>query len=767
MADNKKLVKLKILSALIKLALVCLVILVAVVIYFDAQIKDKFAGQKWQLPAQVFGVSHTYKDRDALSLNDLVEHLRLLDYRQSDQVRQPGDFKSSTDSVEFIRRGYSLYEKSYPARALRIRFRKNRIIEIHEQNGQTNLPQFTLEPYLLDRLQANSYEDRVLVRLEDVPNTLLQTLLIVEDRKFFEHHGVSPLAIARAMWINLQAGRTVQGGSTLTQQLVKNMFLTNQRSLVRKLKEAIMALILEFRYSKEEILQAYLNEVYLGQNNRRSVNGLGLASQFYFAKPLNELAAHEIAVLVGIIKGPSYYDPRRNPKNALARRDLVLRLMTENAILTPQEYRYSIAQPLSVIPLSELKKRRFPAYLDQVKSELAKLKHLNGELTSGLKIYTHFDPLAQNRAQDSLSVQLSQLEASRKLAKLQGAVVVTDSKSGGLKAIVGDRNADYAGFNRALKAQRNIGSLVKPFVFLTALKDAQNYTLATPLQDQPITLKNQQGKVWAPENFDKKFSGQVALLEALVNSVNIPTVNLGMQVGVDKVIATLKSFSLRQEISEYPSLLLGSLTLSPYQVAQMYQVLANNGVKQTQHTIYAVYSSDNYPLWKVSKEGSKVITDGVSYLTNYALNQVTKRGTAKSLRRALPNVQFAGKTGTSNDGRDTWFAGYDENESVVVWVGNDDNQSLPLTGASGALKVFKAYQLSRTPESLTMAVPESVEMRYFIKSSGVHSLPGCPDLVLLPAIVEGLTEPKQCESSKEWNTQPQKSWLERLLGWGD
>ncbi|WP_017444459.1 penicillin-binding protein 1B [Gayadomonas joobiniege] len=766
MSDHTDSFKRRLFSFFIKLTIVALILLVAIVIYFDAQIKDKFSGQKWQLPAQVFGVAHTYRDRDALTKNDLVAHLELLDYRASAQVRQPGDYKVNTDSVEFIRRAYSLYRETFAEQRLTVSFRKHRITGIVDNEQQTQLSAFTLEPYLLDRLQANSYEDRVLVELQQVPNILLHTLLTIEDRKFFDHHGVSPMAIARAMWVNVQAGRTVQGGSTLTQQLVKNMFLTNQRSLLRKAKEAIMALILDTRYSKEEILQAYLNEVYLGQNNRRSINGVGLASQFYFAKPLNELGAHEIALLIGIIKGPSYYDPRRNPERAKERRDLVLQVMAENAIISPELYQYSISQPLSVIPLKDLKKRRFPAYLDQVKAELARLSHLDTEFYSGLKIYTHFDPLAQNRAQASVQKTLREIEQQRNLNELQAAMLIADSRSGGIKAIVGDRDASYEGFNRALNAQRNIGSLIKPYVFLTALESANSYTLASILQDKPIKLTNQQGKTWAPENFDKKFSGQISLLDALVDSVNVPTVNLGMQIGVEGVIKTLKKFSVKQSIPAYPSVLLGSVTLAPFDVLQMYQALANDGILRKQHAVSAVYSNENYQLWQQPDRSQQIISEKVAYLINYSLNQVTKRGSAKSLRRALPGAQFAGKTGTTNDGRDSWFAGYDEIETAVVWLGKDNNQGLPLTGASGALKVFIDYQKSRTPENLTMAIPEGVEMRYFDKETARHSLPGCKNLVLLPAIVDALPEPKSCADSGQWREPEaeEKTWLERLFG---
>ncbi len=748
-----------------KFCIVFLILFIATGIYFNALISKKFEGEKWQLPILVYGVEHSYRKSDALSKSALIQHLALLDYRQVRQLTAPGEYKETTTGVAFYRRAYSLPASEVNEQVIEVNFYKNRIDNIKfiiADSAQTQ-SQFSLEPYLIDRLQANNLEDRILVKLHEVPDLFIETLLLVEDQKFYQHHGVAPLSIARALWVNIQAGRTVQGGSTLTQQLVKNMFLTNERSLWRKIKEAYMAVLLDAKFNKSEILQAYLNEVYLGQNHNRSVNGIGLAAHYYFTKPVNELAPHEIATLVGMIKGPSYYNPRRNPKRAMQRRDLILRLMTQNNLISADEYQYEITRRLKIQDKNSIAKRRFPDYIDQVQAELKSVLDKQVNWHSGLKVFTYFDPLAQHQAQTAVSQGLKKIEQQRNLQDLQAASIVVDSASGGIQAIIGDRKANYDGFNRALNAQRNIGSLVKPAVYLTALEKAE-YNLASILNDEAITLESNQGKQWSPKNYDKQYLGDILLLDALVNSRNVPTVNLGMKLGLDQVANTISALSGKPHSTLYPSMLLGSISWSPFEVADVYQVFANSGQKQPIHAIRTINSIDNQTLWQSNQKPSTVFAKADAYLMNYALNQVTRKGSAKWLNRQFGRIEFAGKTGTTNDLLDSWFVGYDQSQLAVFWVGHDDNQPTKLTGATGALRLFGEYQKLRTPSSLVMAKPDNVAMRYFNQITGEHALPGCADLIMLPAKTQTLPEPKSCAKSKDWE-KPERTWLERLFNW--
>ncbi|AWB67048.1 penicillin-binding protein 1B [Saccharobesus litoralis] len=762
---------------LIKLSLVFICILAFWGIYLDAQIERKFDGNKWQLPIEVLGAPMMFTTGDAINANALQEYLGRLNYRKVKQVRQPGDYSFTLQSIVVYRRAFDYavakqqVEQQQSATLLKVDFQQNRIKRVTDLTINSTVTAFRLEPYVIDRLQTSTLEDRDFIALADFPELFKETLLLVEDRHFYQHHGVSPLAIIRALLQNIKAGRTVQGGSTLTQQLVKNMFLTNERSLWRKLKEAYIALLLDAQYSKEEILEAYVNEVYLGQNYARGVHGFGLAAQFYFGKNVNELAPDEIALLVGIVKGPSYYNPRNKARIALERRDLILRLMVENRLLSREQYELNVVKPLKIIDLAKVSSGRYASYMTQVKQELKLLLKEKAHQFNGLKVYTHFDPVAQRRAQLSIDKQLPLLESKKQVSDLQTAVVLVDSSTGGIKAIIGDKQAHYNGFNRALYTQRNIGSLVKPAIYLAALRQPEKYGLATLIDDKPITLTSDLGKVWQPHNYDKTFLQQVTLLDALVTSRNVPAVNLGMRLGLSSVSQQLQELGAYSPIPQYPAMLLGSVSMAPIEVAQVYQPLANQGYKFSLNAVIGVYFQGK----KVAENKtakSQVLTAESAYLINYAMQEITRKGTARWLGNMYSQTRFAGKTGTTNELRDSWFVGYDQNELAVIWVGKDDNTSTQLTGSSGALRIFGEYQKQRQPVSLVVPKPQSIAMRYFSSDSGYHVDPGCPDTLLLPVIEYGLAAPIACEDAPSIeeviaapNKPQEKSWLDDLLGW--
>jgi len=360
---------------------------------------------------------------------------------------------------------------------------------------------------LLDRIVPSNKEDRILVSLEQVPEKLLDTLLLVEDRNFYFHAGIAPLGILRALAANISAGRTVQGGSTLTQQLVKNMFLTRSRTITRKINEAFMALIIEQRYSKDQLLEAYINEVYLGQNGAKGVYGFGLASEFYFGKSLAQLSNAQMALLIAQIKGPSYYDPWRHSTRARNRRDLVLRLMFEQHFINRTEFEQALESNLAIRAQRRMTQKAYPAYMQLVKQELKQhLKNLVAEfkVPSGLRVFTGFDVRSQHLLEQTVQQQLPLLEKKHQVSRLEAAMLVTNIANGEIQALVGGREVNYAGFNRALKAQRPIGSLVKPAVYLAALERYQDYNLATPLQDKPIKINNDSNHLWQPKNYDGK-----------------------------------------------------------------------------------------------------------------------------------------------------------------------------------------------------------------------------------------------------------------------
>ncbi len=749
-----------------KLALAALVVLAAYMLYLDAQIKHAFSGNKWEVPAQVFARPLTIEKGQEITRKEVLEELDLLGYRRVGTANSSGEFSVSSTAIHIQRRAFQFPDGREPLRHIEIRWQGPRIASLYDHSSANSLGSIRLEPWLVTRMVSASREDRMLVSLNTIPAMLPKTLTLVEDRDFYDHHGVAPLSIIRALMANIAAGRTVQGGSTLTQQLVKNMFLTRERSLIRKAKEALMAVIIDARYSKSQILQAYLNEVFLGQNGDKAVHGFGLASYFYFDRPANELNTPEIATLVAMIKGPSYYNPRRYPDRVKERRDLVLRLLFEQNEIDRDDYQQYVNQPLNLASGASLASGQHPAFMDRVRRELSDILAEPSLRDSGVKVFTTLDIVAQRRAERALAETLNGLQSDRP-AELQGAMVVTDISSGEVRAIVGSRDYEYKGFNRALDARRQVGSLIKPAVYLTALEDPTQYNLATPLDDKPITLKSTGGKQWSPKNADKEFRGSVPLITALTESLNVPTVNLGMELGLENVVDTIHELGVEQDIRAVPSLTLGALSLTPFETNQMYQTLSNEGRYIPLHTVTEVTTASNSLLWKKAEFYSQRADAPATYLLNYALYKVAREGTAKRVGAAFPGVNMAGKTGTTDDYRDSWFSGFDRNNVITVWVGNDDNQPVNLTGAGGGLPVFVNYQKSQTPKSLSRRFPRGLGIAHFDPASGQIVGAGCPGSLSVPAILDVLPQRTSCDTQRVESSgdgDEKKSWWDKLFG---
>jgi penicillin-binding protein 1B len=753
-SKHKKGWLLSLLSLAWKLSLVGIALVTFYAIYLDQIIGQKFEGQKWHLPAQVFSRSMALYPGAAINHPQLMAELKLLGYRKVANPRQVGEFSASSTRIELWRRPFLHPEGNQAEQRVMISFDSLGVNSVERMSDKRELAVFHLEPVLLDRMIASDGEDRLFVPTPEMPKLVVDSLLLVEDRSFYDHHGVNPLAIARAVVVNITAGRTVQGGSTLTQQLAKNFFLSSERSIIRKAREALMAIIIDFRYSKDEILEAYLNEVYMGQDKARGVHGIGLASQFYFGRPVAELTVAQQAFLVAVIKGPSYYNPWRYPARAQERRDLVLRILMEHDKLTVAQYKAAAESPLGLRDGKKSVHQKLPAFFAVVKNELSQRYGDSLLSQSGIKVYTTLDPMAQDAAEKAVVSTLKSLDKRAK--NVQVGMVVTDKYTGGIAAMVGDKQPSYDGFNRAVEIRRPIGSLIKPFVYAAALAQADKFTLASPLADKPLTLKNEQGKTWSPNNVDKKFSGEVSLLEAFTHSMNVPTVNAGLAVGVDKVATTIQKAGWNEAIPHYPSMLLGAVNGSPLMVAQVYQTIADEGRYRKLTSITAVLDSQNTPL-EVNRLANEIAIDpATDYLVQYAMHNVVQKGTAKRLGAAFPRVKLAGKTGTSNDSRDSWFAGFDERNVAAIWVGQDDNSKTGLYGSSGAMAVYQAFLHQRPPLSLRMPPVNGIVNGYFDQTNGAAMQPKCHNVVNLPA--------HQVSYKPAANCGEPLSWWQKLLG---
>lgn len=683
-------------------------------VYLSDIVTVKFEGKRWAVPARVYGRPLELYAGAPIRAEQLTGELDHLGYRKQDRAGDPATWSVSGNRYTLSTRPFQFWDAAEASRLIEVTIGKSGVEQMRDLRTGQDLALFRLEAPIVGSIYPSHNEDRVLVQRQEIPKVLVDALLAVEDQHYFSHWGIDPLALARAAVANLQAGRVVQGGSTLTQQLVKNFFLTEERTLARKVNEALMAVILEVRYSKDEILEAYANEIYLGQDGERAIHGLGLASLFYFNRPLRELDLPQAALLAGMIRGPSLYDPRRHPERAKKRRDLALDLMQEQGFITADEAARAKAAGLGVAPRGTGTAASYPAFLDLVRRQLRR-DYREEDLTSvGLRIYTTLDPWIQQHAQRALASRLERIEKERKLPAdtLEGAIVVATPQGGEVLAVVGGREARFQGFNRAVDAVRPIGSLVKPAVYLAALAMPERYSLVTPIEDAPVTVRLPGGP-WSPENYDKQAHGTVTLETALAQSYNLATVRLGLEIGLERVAATLRALGVERAMDVVPSLLLGSVSLSPLEVAQIYQPLAANGFRTPLRAIREVLDENARPLQRYPLTVQRAAEPGPVYLLDTAMQAVVQRGTARGLNSSVPpSVGVAGKTGTTDGLRDSWFAGFTGDMVAVVWVGRDDNKPTGLSGAAGALRVWGDLMKDLNPSPLRLVPPETVRVEW-------------------------------------------------------
>ncbi|HDM8240417.1 penicillin-binding protein 1B [Vibrio campbellii] len=724
-------------------------VLLFVGIYLDSVVKDRFDGQLFDLPTVVYARILNLSPGENITIKEMRNELDVLNYRKVSQPRYPGEYSSSSTRIELIRRPFEFADGPEPDRHVMLHFSSSGLQRIQSLESKGDLGYLRIEPKMLGMLEKDQNEQRLFLRRDQFPEVLVDSLLATEDRDFYQHDGVSPLAIGRALVANIKAGRTVQGGSTLTQQLAKNLFLTRDKTLWRKVREAYIALILDYRYSKDRILEAYLNEVYLGQSGGDAIHGFALASRYYFGQPIQELRIDQLAMLVGMVKGPSYYNPIRYPERTKTRRDLVLRLLMQQDMLTAEQYEQAVNRPLDTQSKPRIASRQ-PAYFQQLNIELKEKVGDNFKAETGLRLFTSLDPVSQSKLEQAIAKKVPEL-AKRAGKDLEAAAVAVDRHSGEIRAMVGGKRVGYEGFNRALNASRPIGSLVKPAIYLTALEQPEKYNLATTLHDTPLSLKGSKGSVWSPRNFDRKFRGDVPLYLALAKSLNVPTVRLGMELGIPEVSDTLERLGVdKSEIRPVPSMFLGSFSLTPFEVAQMYQTVTNSGKRAKLSALRSVIDMDGNVLYQSLPRSSQAVDQQAAWLTTYAMKQGVAQGTGRFLQSQFAWAALAGKTGTSNDSRDSWFVGVDGREVTTVWLGRDDNKSTKLTGSSGALRVYAEYLKQRIPERLELPWPKEVTTLGFQKAANGALEMNCRSEYKLPVWDKSGQIKQQCEKKSNW-----------------
>jgi penicillin-binding protein 1B len=680
-----------------------------------------------QVPTHLYSRPYQIAVNDRKTVNQVIDVLKERGFNRVKQIETPLQYAFRAGVIDVFTQGKVAWRQDETPQAVRITFDGELVKSLMDHSSGIEIERLSLAPVLLGNLDSGPVEDRIEIQLHEAPELLLDAVLTMEDRRFMEHPGVDLFGIARALFSHIKPGTRRQGGSTLTQQLVKNVYLNPARTLKRKVKEAIMALLVERNFNKSQILARYVNTLFLGQSGNRAIHGFALASQYYFGRALSDIDAGQLSMLVGMIPAPSAYNPIRHPERAKKRRNLVLGTLAKNGFITPSQSQLYRAKELVVGAKEIAQHSRYPVFIDLLDEQLEATFDAGFLSSAGLDLYTTLDVEMQRGAEKAFKTALTSLEQKNSLSSgfLQGAMMIIKPKTGEIVVIIGSTDNQVSGFNRALHAKRPVGSLIKPAVYLTALQNPKRYGLTTPILDEPLSVPLDNGETWQPKNYDNKYHGRPSVYESLSRSYNVPAVNVGLDVGIEAVLTTLSRLGIATKLPAYPSLMLGAANLSVYEMAQMYQTIANQGKFQALRTLRVVANRTGELLTQHETPGDQTINQAAVYLLNAALQNVTQNGTAKALKRLMPNVSLAGKTGTTNDYRDSWFAGFGGNYLGIVWVGNDDNKPTGLTGSSGALRVWAEVMNEVDIQSVSAAIPSSVEWAQVDQDNGGVMVAGC------------------------------------------
>ena len=734
-------------------SLVLVAILTLGLIYLD--VTRRFEARQEQFPSRLYSDSLELSEGQDLPAYALLARLARLGYRKVETgPSRPGEFVLAGKELRIALREFDYAEGKFPGDRIRLQFRGNRIRRITSLTSGRHLESTRIEPELIATFYQEIQEERTWYPLDQFPEALRRAVLSVEDRNFYHHAGVDPRGLARALIVDVSHRRAMQGGSTITQQLAKNLYANRRRDLIRKALETAAAVMLEARYSKNRILEGYLNEVYMGQRGPVAVSGMGEAARFYFRKRPSELSLTESALLAGMISSPGLYNPYRNPKASLARRNRVLKSMVETGDLSETIYRSAKTLDLGVTRQRPVNYRA-PYLVDFLEEEVRRAFPDSPPSGAGLKIFSTVDPDLQAQAEEALGSGLERLEHSYPVLRknppgsLQGALVALRVSDGAILALVGGRDYRVSQFNRTYQAHRQPGSLFKPFVYLAGFDRAQfdasfSFTAATPLEDTPLELLSG-GKLYSPQNYDREFHGTIPVRRALEESINVATIRAATQIGLDRVITVARRCGVESKLPQVPSLALGTAEVTPLEMATAYATLASGGVRNPVRAIRSVTDRHGRAIEAEEQSGTRVISPQAAYLITDLLKGVLTRGTASTSSSLGFSGIAAGKTGTTDDLRDAWFAGYSPGLLALVWVGYDDNRALGLTGAQAALPIWVDFMMGsgRVTEQ-DFPEPEGMVREKVDPESGQLATWKCPEKVE-ELFIEGTEPAQRCE----------------------
>ena len=698
----------------------------------NKRVQDRFNDLVFAVPTRVFARPLLLEAGEPMTPAALELELTFAGYTGDGKGELPGRWGRHGARYTISSRGYAGPDGGELPKRIVVTLGRGVVASVADAASGRPIKEAHLDPARIATVYGAQQEERRIVHLADVPPLLVSGLQAVEDRDFKHHIGIDFTAILRAAFANLRAGHTVQGGSTLTQQLVRNLFLDRSQNLTRKFNEAILSLLIEAHYPKSRILEAYINEVFLGQQGSQAVHGFAAAAEFYFGRRLEELRPQEIALLVGLVKGPSYYDPRRYPQRALARRNLVLEEFAQTGLMTAAQAKAAEATPLGIADNAQLPHNRFPAFMDLVRRQI-RADFDDDTLRAGnLSIFTTLDPAAQLYAEKAVTETVKSL--GKRGSAVQAAGVVTDAHTGSVLAVIGSKTPGDPGFNRAMDAQRPVGSTIKPFVYLVALTDPAHWNLGTLLDDSPVSMRQPDGSTWEPHNDDDQSHGMLPMVDALAHSWNLATIHLGLEVGLPRIRAFLESFGFK-DINPSPSLLIGAQDMAPLQLAQLYEYLASDGHALPLLAVRGVVDGNGRTIKRYEVQPGPGQYQPAVRLITWAMQQVALFGTAHSIGDSgLAWLNAAGKTGTSNDTRDSWFAGFTGDRLAVFWMGRDDNKPTGLFGATGALRIWRNLFAQLPTRPLSAAPGPGLEMAWINPADGKRTDPECNGARQLPVI---------------------------------
>ncbi len=721
-------------------------------------VTDKFEGKKWALPSKIYSDSLTLYPGIDINSIDLLGRLKRLNYHRVLAEPKQGEYRQEGNIIDIYLHNFVYPNKPFNGFSIRLYLKNTQIEKIEGYQAKEELFSVEIEPEMITAIFEGGWQERNLVKLSAVPKYLTDAIVTIEDRRFYEHFGIDPRSIARAILANIKNIGVSQGGSTITQQLVKNMFLSHKRTFWRKINEAVMAVILDARYSKEEILEAYINEIYLGQRGSVGIFGFGEAARFYFSKEASQLTLAESALLAGLIRSPNSYSPYVNINKSRTRRNLVLSKMMEMEKITNDEYKTALSEQI-VMREYQIKDNDAPYFVDYVRKQLQE-NYPESVLTSeGLQIFTTLEPNLQRAGERALKNGLADLEKKYPSLKrkeqdesLQAAILVIQPQTGYIKAMLGGRDYKITQFNRITQAKRQPGSVFKPVVYLTALTPMPDgkpkFTPSSIIDDSPVTI-NFDNKDWSPQNYDKKYYGNVTLRTAIEKSLNASTVKIAQETGIENIISTAKALGIESPLQNIPSIALGTIELTPLEIGVAYSTIANSGIRPVPISIKDVIDKDGNVIEKKALEMEKAASPQASFILTHLLKGVIDNGTAMAVRQAGFNRPAAGKTGTTSDYKDAWFVGYTPELLSLVWVGFDQKDVLNLSGSHAALPIWTDFMKNAlgNTENSDFLPPQGIVFKKVDRKSGLLANSSCPDTVD-EAFIEGTEPTEECSGEK-------------------